>query len=57
MLVVEPTADGNSVDVDYEVSDARLDAWAQRHGVPSVRPHHRDLQIARLKPHSPGMGG
>ena len=37
VLVVTPTADGNSVDVDYEVSDARLDAWAQRHGVPPVR--------------------
>ena len=36
VLVVTPTADGNSVDVDYEVSDARLDAWAQRHGVPPV---------------------
>ncbi|KAK9826886.1 hypothetical protein WJX81_004474 [Elliptochloris bilobata] len=36
VLVVTPTADGNSVDVDYDVSDARLDAWAQRHGVPQV---------------------
>ena len=36
VLVVTPTADGNSVDVDYEVSDARLDTWAQRHGVPPV---------------------
>ena len=36
VLVVTPTADGNSVDVDYEVSDARLDVWAQRHGVPPV---------------------
>ena len=37
VLVVTPTADGNSVDVDYALSDARLDAWAQRHGVPPVR--------------------
>ena len=43
--MVTPTADGNSVDVDYEVSDARLDAWAQRHGVPPV---HTD-------PHRPCM--
>jgi len=35
--VVTPTADGNSVDVDYDASNARLDAWAGRHGVPAVR--------------------
>ena len=40
VLVVTPTADGNSVDVDYEVSDARLDVWAQRHGVPPVHTHY-----------------
>ncbi len=37
VLVVTPTADGNSVDVDYEASNQRLDAWAARHGVPQVR--------------------
>jgi len=45
VLVVTPTADGNSVDVDYEASNARLDAWAGRHGVPAVR--------ARAGPGSP----
>jgi len=39
VLVVTPTADGNSVDVDYDASNARLDAWAGRHGVPAVRAH------------------
>ena len=30
VLLVEPTADGASVDVDYAESNARLDAWAAR---------------------------
>ena len=38
VLVVTPTADGNSVDVDYATSGARLDAWARAHGAPAVRP-------------------
>ena len=37
VLVVTPTADGNSVDVDYDMSNQRLDAWAARHGVAQVR--------------------
>lgn len=36
ILVVTPTSDGNSVDVDYEESNARLDKWGQKHGSPSV---------------------
>lgn len=28
VLVVTPTSDGQSVDVDYDASNARLDAWA-----------------------------
>lgn len=35
VLVVEATADGQSVDVDYDASNARLDAWAARHGSPA----------------------
>lgn len=38
VLVVTPTSDGNSVDVDYEESNARLDRWGQKHGSPSVSP-------------------
>ncbi len=34
--VVTPTSDGNSVDVQYDRSDANLDAWAERHGVPQI---------------------
>ena len=36
VLVVTPTSDGNSVDVEYEASNERLDAWARQHGAPSV---------------------
>lgn len=32
VLVVEPTSDGQSVDVDYAASEANLDKWAQKHG-------------------------
>ena len=32
VLVVEPTSDGQSVDVDYDASEANLDKWAQKHG-------------------------
>lgn len=38
VLVVTPTSDGNSVDVDYEESNAHLDQWSQKHGCPSVSP-------------------
>ena len=38
VLVVTATSDGNSVDVEYEDSNAHLDRWAQKHGAPSVRP-------------------
>ena len=34
--VVTPTSDGNSVDVQYDRSDAKLDAWAEQHGVPQI---------------------
>lgn len=36
VLVVTATSDGNSVDVEYEDSNARLDRWAQKHGSPAV---------------------
>lgn len=36
VLIVEPTADGQSVDVDYDVSNANLDTWAQQNGIPDV---------------------
>jgi hypothetical protein len=36
VLVVTPTSDGNSVDVEYEASNERLDTWARQHGAPSV---------------------
>jgi hypothetical protein len=37
ILRVEPTVDGQSVNVDFEESNARLDAWADRHGgVPEI---------------------
>ncbi len=36
VLVVTPTSDGNSVDVDYEESNMRLNRWGQKHGPPSV---------------------
>lgn len=36
VLVVHPTSDGQSVDVRYDESNARLDAWAAQHGVPDV---------------------
>lgn len=36
VLVVSPTADGNSVDVHYDTSNARLDEWGQRHGSPKI---------------------
>jgi aspartokinase len=32
VLVVEPTSDGQSVDVDYEASERNLDKWAEEHG-------------------------
>lgn len=31
-----PTSDGNSVDVQYDRSNAKLDAWAEQHGVPQI---------------------
>lgn len=36
VLVVTPTSDGNSVDVQYEMSNQKLDAWTALHGVPSI---------------------
>jgi hypothetical protein len=36
LQVVTPTSDGNSVDVQYDRSDAKLDAWAEQHGVPQI---------------------
>ena len=36
LQVVTPTSDGISVDVQYERSDAQLDKWGERHGVPDV---------------------
>ncbi|KAI3427052.1 hypothetical protein D9Q98_006993 [Chlorella vulgaris] len=36
VLVVRPTADGNSVDVEYEISNAKLDQWGAKHGAPAI---------------------
>ncbi|KAL3159311.1 Bifunctional aspartokinase/homoserine dehydrogenase 1, chloroplastic [Trebouxia sp. C0010 RCD-2024] len=36
VLVVTPTSDGNSVDIQYEASNTRLDSWVQQHGAPEV---------------------
>ncbi|KAK9806380.1 hypothetical protein WJX72_012231 [[Myrmecia] bisecta] len=36
VLVVTPTADGNAVDLDYDMSNLRLDRWAQKYGAPEV---------------------
>lgn len=36
VLVVTPTSDGNSVDVDYEESNRKLDSWVASKGVCSV---------------------
>ena len=36
VLVVTPTSDGNSVDIQYELSNARLDAWVAKNGAPEV---------------------
>lgn len=36
VLVVTPTSDGNSVDIQYDASNARLDSWVQQHGAPEV---------------------
>ncbi len=46
VLVVTATSDGNSVDVEYEDSNQRLDRWAQKHGSPAVRPF--SLQVMHL---------
>ncbi len=36
VLVVTPTSDGNSVDIQYELSNDRLDAWVRKNGAPEV---------------------
>ena len=36
VLVVTPTSDGNSVDIQYDLSNDRLDKWVQNNGVPEV---------------------
>eukprot|EP00892_Ulva_mutabilis_P007158 jgi/Ulvmu1/4814/UM020_0099.1 len=36
VLVVDPTPDGQSVDVDYEASEAGLDRWASVNGDPDI---------------------
>lgn len=36
ILVVTPTSDGNSVDVQYDISNKKLDLWAAKHGTPSI---------------------
>ena len=40
-MVVAPTSDGNSVDVDYVASNAKLDQWSHRNGPHEVRPKAR----------------
>ncbi len=36
VIVVSPTSDGQSVDIHYDASDAKLDAWCDQHGTPDV---------------------
>ncbi|KAH7620331.1 putative Bifunctional aspartokinase/homoserine dehydrogenase 2, chloroplastic [Nannochloris sp. 'desiccata'] len=36
VLVVTPTSDGNSVDVQYDMSNKKLDMWTSLHGVPNI---------------------
>ena len=36
VLVVTPTSDGNSVDIQYDLSNDRLDAWVRNNGAPEV---------------------
>ncbi len=36
VLVVTPTSDGNSVDIQYELSNDRLDAWVRKNGAPEI---------------------
>lgn len=33
---MRPTADGNSVDLEYEASNEKLDRWAETHGAPPI---------------------
>lgn len=35
-MQVRPTADGNSVDLEYEASNEKLDRWADTHGAPAI---------------------
>ncbi len=35
-MQVRPTADGNNVDVEYDMSNTKLDAWAELHGAPAI---------------------
>ena len=48
-LVVAPTSDGTAVDIDYEASNRRLDAWSRRTGTHQVstRP---ELSLLLLAP-------
>lgn len=36
VLVVTPTSDGSSVDLQEDVSNTRLDQWFTKHGTPKV---------------------
>jgi len=36
VLVVRATADGNNVDVEYDLSNAKLDKWAEQYGAPPI---------------------
>lgn len=36
VLVVAPTSDGQAVDIEYDVSNRRLDAWSRRAGLHQV---------------------
>lgn len=33
---MRPTADGNNVDVEYDLSNDKLDKWAEQHGAPPI---------------------
>lgn len=35
-VLVVTSPDGKAVDIEYEESDAKLDLWARKHGIPEV---------------------
>lgn len=47
ILVVTPTADGNAVDVQYDVTNKKLDLWGQANGTPRVCHNLVDCLVAQ----------